>query len=65
MEDLLISLIAGVFGAAYIIYGKKQAKFSALFAGIALCVYPYFIDSVLWECVIGAGLLAVPFLVDY
>ena len=65
MEGLFISFIAGVFGMAYFVYGKKQAKLSAMLAGAALCVYPYFIDSVLWECVIGAGLLAVPFLVDY
>ena len=33
-------------------------------AGVLLCVCPYFIDSLLWLCVVGALLLAAPFLID-
>ena len=62
---LLIGMIAGVFGVAYFVYGKRQAKLAPLIAGVALCVYPYFIESVLWLCVVGAVLLAAPFVVDY
>ena len=62
---LLIGMLAGVFGAAYFVYGKRQAKFTPMIAGVALCVYPYFFDSVLWLTVIGAALLAAPFLIDY
>jgi hypothetical protein len=36
-----------------------------LVAGILLCIYPYFIDNVLWLCVVGILLLAAPFLIDY
>jgi hypothetical protein len=36
-----------------------------LIAGMALCVYPYFVDSMLWLCVIGAALLAAPFVIDF
>ena len=64
-STLLIGMIAGVFGVAYFVYGKRQAKLAPLIAGVALCVYPYFIESVLWLCVVGAVLLAAPFVVDY
>ena len=49
MESLLIGMIAGVFGVAYFIYGKKQQKFTPMIAGALLCVYPYFVESALWS----------------
>jgi hypothetical protein len=64
-STLLIGMIAGVFGVAYFVYGKRQAKLAPLIAGVALCVYPYFIESVVWLCVVGVVLLAAPFVVDY
>jgi hypothetical protein len=35
-----------------------------MLSGVALCVYPYLVSSVLWLCVIGVILLAAPFFVD-
>lgn len=64
MEGLFIGFIAGVFGMAYFMYGKKRMKASAMIAGVLLCVYPYFVESALWEAVIGAVLLAAPFMLD-
>jgi predicted cobalt transporter CbtA len=55
-------LIARPASAAY---GKRQTKFVPLLAGMALCVYPYFVDSALWLVVIGAVLLAAPFVIDF
>lgn len=65
MEGLFIGLMASVFGMAYFMYGKRQARFSAMISGVLLCIYPYFFDSVLWLCVIGAMLLTAPFLIDF
>ena len=62
---LFASFLVSAIGAAYFIYGKRQAKYVALTCGIALCVYPYFVDSWLWLCVIGAALIAAPFIVDF
>ena len=63
------SLVLGIFtraiGIGYFIYGKRQAKFAPLLAGMMLCVYPYFVQSVLWTVVVGAALVAAPFLVDF
>lgn len=50
---------------AYIVYGKRQAKFAPIIAGIALGVYAYFVDGWLWLSVIGAVLAALPFVVDF
>jgi hypothetical protein len=65
VEGLFIGLMASVFGMAYFMYGKRQARFSAMISGVLLCIYPYFFDSVLWLCVIGAMLLTAPFLIDF
>lgn len=65
MERFVVGVIAGIFGMAYFSYGKKQTKLSAMLAGVALCVYPYFFDSLLWLCVVGALLLIAPFVIDF
>ena len=65
MEGLFIGFMAGVFGIAYFVYGKRQTKFTPMICGVFLCIYPYFIDSVLWLCIVGAALLAAPFVIDY
>ena len=64
-STLLIGMIAGVFGVAYFVYGKRQGKLVPLIAGVFLCIYPYFIESVLWLSVVGILLLAAPFVIDY
>ena len=57
---LLSGLLFASIGTGYLIYGKKQQRHAALFSGIALIGYPYFISDpwLLWA--IGLGLLAVP-----
>jgi hypothetical protein len=62
---LLIGLMAGVFGVAYFVYGKKQAKLTPMIAGVLLCIYPYFTESLLWLSVVGLLLLAAPFVIEY
>jgi hypothetical protein len=65
VNQLFVGLIAGVSGMAYIVYGKRQAKFAPMVCGVALCVYPYMVDSRVWSCVIGAVLLVMPFVTDF
>ena len=60
----VIGIFTGAIGVGYFIYGKRQAKFAPLLAGMMLCVYPYFVQSVLWTVVVGAALIAAPFLID-
>lgn len=49
---------------AYFVYGKRQTKITPMIAGVMLCIYPYFIDSLLWLCVVGGMLLIAPFAID-
>jgi hypothetical protein len=63
--SLFFGIMAGAIGLAYFIYGKRQARAIPMVAGIVLCIYPYFTDSLLWLTVIGLALAAAPFLIDY
>jgi len=62
--NLLIGIITGALGVAYIVYGRRQAKFIPLIAGLSLCAYSFFIDSWVWLCVVGVLLVAAPFVID-
>lgn len=65
MSTLIIGFIAGVFGMAYFVYGKRQQKFSPMLCGVLLGVYPYFTDNPYILTLVGAALLAVPFFTDF
>jgi hypothetical protein len=62
---LFAGMIVSTIGVGYLMYGRRQAKFVPLIAGIGLCVYPYFVDNWLWLAVIGVPLLVAPFLIDF
>lgn len=63
--SLFVGILAGVFGLAYFIYGKRQGRISFLAAGVGLCVFPYVVDGLALQFLIGLALLAVPFFVDF
>jgi hypothetical protein len=65
VNSLIVGVIAGAIGVGYFIYGKRQARLTPLLAGVLLCIYPYFTDSLLWLSVIGLALVVAPFLVDF
>jgi hypothetical protein len=55
---LFAALLFGVIGFAAFMYGKKQARFSAMTIGMALMVYPYFVDRLWLLWTIGLALCA-------
>jgi hypothetical protein len=63
--SLMIGIFTGAIGVGYFMYGKRQTKFVPLLAGMMLCVYPYFVSSAVWLVVVGAALMAAPFLIDF
>jgi hypothetical protein len=63
--SLVIGIFTGAIGVAYFVYGKRQARFVPLIAGMLLCVYPYFLASVPLMLAVGAALIAAPFLIDF
>jgi hypothetical protein len=65
MSLLFIAMIISTVGVGYMMYGRRQARFTPVIAGVVLCLYPYFVDDWLWLTVIGVPLLAAPFLIDF
>lgn len=61
----MFGVIAGAVGMGYFVYGKRQMKWVPMMSGLALCIYPYFTESLLWLCVFGVLLMAAPFLIDF
>ena len=63
-STLFIWIIAGAIGVAYFMYGKRQEKIVFLAAGVGLCVYPYVVHGLALGILVGAGLVAAPFLLN-
>ena len=61
----ILSSVAGIFGVAYFIYGKKEQRPIPLLSGALLCVLPYFIDNITVLVLVCLGLLAAPFLIRW
>ncbi len=59
---LFAGLIFGSIGMAYMIYGKKRQKFTAIMSGLGLCVIPYFISNLLFLSLICIVMIALPFI---
>jgi len=59
---LFSSLLIGAIGFGVFLYGKREARPKFLFAGLGLCIFPYFIHSalVMWliTAAVGGGLYA-------
>ena len=51
---LFLSLIPGGIGFVLFVYGKKQARWPQLVAGLAFMVYPYFTPSIVSMTLVGA-----------
>ena len=60
-STLIWGIVFGSVGMAYLVYGKKRQKLGAFIAGLALCIYPYFVNSAWLTALIGLALICVPF----
>lgn len=61
-ENLLASMIFGAFGLGAFIYGKKNALLKPMLLGLALMVYPYFVENTLMLYGVGIALTVGLFL---
>jgi hypothetical protein len=59
--ELWLSLVLGLIGVAYFMYGKKESEFSFMLAGGLLCGYPYVVSNIVAVLAIGAVLMASAF----
>lgn len=62
-STLLLSLVFSAIGAGYFLYGKRQQQIVPLLSGLVLSIFPYFISNTLLMLLVGAALLAVPFII--
>jgi hypothetical protein len=61
-QSLAVNILLSLMGAAYVVYGKKQAAPVPLICGILLMLETYVVSGVGWQLITGVGLMAVPFL---
>lgn len=57
---LLWGVLFSSIGIGYFIYGRKQANKIALYSGLGLMIYPYFVSSVTTMILMGVGLILLP-----
>lgn len=57
---MLWGLLFSSIGFGYFIYGRKQSRPVALYSGIALMVYPYFVQNSAIMVVAGVLLMLTP-----
>ncbi|VAX19084.1 hypothetical protein MNBD_NITROSPINAE04-1792 [hydrothermal vent metagenome] len=66
MDDtatIMWAMLFGAIGVGFIMYGRKQRAAMPLLAGVALCLFPYFITNVYLLVITGAVLMALPYFV--
>jgi hypothetical protein len=58
--QLALGLIISSIGLSYFIYGKKRSNMVIRYSGLALMVYPYFIQGTILTIVVGLTLMVFP-----
>ncbi|MBI3130655.1 MAG: hypothetical protein HYZ13_04800 [Acidobacteria bacterium] len=59
-STIIWGILFGSIGTGFFIYGKKQQKIVPLLCGVALMVFPYFVEGALLTVLVGIALMAVP-----
>ena len=59
--SLLWSMVFSTIGFSYFIYGKKQKHSVALYAGIGLMLFSFFIENLWLTLAVGSALMSLPF----
>lgn len=59
--SFILSFLFGTFGLGYFVYGKKQANWIAMVAGVGLMGFPYFVSNIWFMVAVGLVLMALPF----
>ncbi|MGZ8405265.1 MAG: hypothetical protein ACXW38_06325 [Nitrospira sp.] len=61
--SLIWGIIFGSIGTGFAIYGKRQKAIVPLYVGVALCIFPYFIENIYVLVFVGVVLMAIPYFV--
>ena len=60
---LLWGFVFGSIGLGFFVYGKKQRRLIPFVCGLALMIFPYFVNAVSLLVGIGIVLIALPYFV--
>jgi len=63
MTTLFLGMVFGSIGLGFAIYGKKQQATVPLLCGLALMVFPYFVDDPIVVAATGVTVIAIPYFV--
>jgi hypothetical protein len=61
--SLLWGVVFGAVGAGYMLYGKRQRAPVPMVCGLALVAFTWFVTSTWAIVLVGAALMAAPFVV--
>lgn len=61
---LFSSLIIGLVGFGMILYAKKNERMAPFIGGVALCVFPYFVQSLILTWLLTGACLAGTWMLD-
>lgn len=62
--SIIVGLLAGAFGLAYLVYGKRSMDFAFLISGFLLMLYPFIVSNLTASVVIGLILVAGPIILN-
>ena len=57
---LFVSLLFGLIGSAYLVYGKRQGETWFIFTGFVMLIFPYFLSNVALSLLVGTALMLFP-----
>lgn len=60
---MFVGMVTGAIGGGYLFYAKKQGKLVPAISGILLMGYSYFTDNVAILLIVGAALVAAPWVI--
>ncbi len=63
--QLFLGVIFSSIGLGYFLYGKKEKMTVPFAAGLALMIFPYFIESSILLGTIGIALSALPYFLRF
>ncbi|WP_411870240.1 hypothetical protein [Vulcanococcus limneticus] len=59
-QELFLSIMLGVVGSAYLLYGRKQSAVLPMVCGVLLIVEPYLVPGFMGQLLVGLTLAALP-----
>ncbi len=58
--DLMLNLMLGFVGMAYLLYGRRESALVPMVSGILLLIAPYLVPGTWPQLLVGAVLIALP-----